>query len=354
MKAYVLKGVNDLEYCDTDKPRAKENEVIVEVKAAGICGSDIPRIFETGTYKFPTIVGHEFSGIVSEVGKDCRKELVGKRVGVFPLIPCGECEQCKKKKYELCRRYGYLGSRSNGAFAQYVAVPESNLTEIPENISFEEAAMFEPTNVALHALRQADIENVKYKNAVVFGAGTVGILTAQWLKYFEIENIFVVGTNEHQKEILKRLEILTDDNFCDTHKKDPIKWLEERTNGEGAELVVECAGKIETINEAVQAASPEGSVVLTGNPESDITLKKDIYWKILRNQLKIYGTWNSSFVKFDKDDWKFTVKAINEGKIHPKEQITHKFDFSRLEKGLSIMRNKTEFYNKIMIVKGEF
>ena len=95
MKAYVLNGIGKLDFMDVPKPVLKSGEVLVEVKAAGICGSDIPRIFETGTYHFPTIPGHEFSGIVREIYGDGQKSLLGKRVGVFPLIPCMQCAPCK-------------------------------------------------------------------------------------------------------------------------------------------------------------------------------------------------------------------------------------------------------------------
>ena len=102
MKAYVLEGINRLEYKDVETPKVRDGFALVEVKAAGICGSDIPRIFETGTYHFPTIPGHEFAGVVKEVYDEEYKELVGERVGVFPLIPCRECSPCKEGKYELC------------------------------------------------------------------------------------------------------------------------------------------------------------------------------------------------------------------------------------------------------------
>ena len=127
MKAYVLEGIGELVYKDVPIPRLHEDEALVEVVNAGICGSDIPRIFETGTYHFPTIPGHEFAGVVRDVGGKEHADWLGKRVGVFPLIPCMQCEQCKKKNYEMCQAYNYLGSRTDGGFAEYAAVPVWNL-----------------------------------------------------------------------------------------------------------------------------------------------------------------------------------------------------------------------------------
>ena len=123
MKAYVLHGINDLRFEEVARPESKADEALVRVMAAGICGSDIPRIYTTGAHRHPLIPGHEFSGVVEQVGSEENRKWMGKRVGVFPLIPCHQCEPCRRKAYEMCRSYGYLGSRQDGGFAEYVAVP---------------------------------------------------------------------------------------------------------------------------------------------------------------------------------------------------------------------------------------
>ena len=143
MKAYNLCAVNDLQYQEVKYPDCPEGWSIVKVKAAGICSSDIPRIFTKGTYHFPTIPGHEFSGRVEAVSDAENQRLVGKKVSVFPLIPCRKCAQCKTGHYEMCENYDYIGSRRDGAFAEYVAVPVWNLVELDEGVDFEEAAMME-------------------------------------------------------------------------------------------------------------------------------------------------------------------------------------------------------------------
>ena len=198
MKAYVLNGINRLEYVDVTLPDLDEGEVLVEVKAVGICGSDIPRIYETGTYHFPTIPGHEFAGIVHSVSDNSLSKWIGKRVGVFPLIPCKQCVSCRNKQYEMCINYDYLGSRRDGGFAEYTAVPVWNLIELPDSVSFEQAAMLEPASVGIHALRQVNVSNVK--RAAVFGTGTIGVLIAQWLRILGVERTCLVGTNDAQKE----------------------------------------------------------------------------------------------------------------------------------------------------------
>ena len=136
MKAWVLRGIQDIRLEDIKRPEIEAPEVLLKVKAAGICGSDVPRVYKNGTYTFPTIPGHEFSGVVEETGEKADMAWKGKRVGVFPLIPCRKCAPCRKQQYEMCRNYSYLGSRRDGGFAEYAAVPAANLIALPEKVSF--------------------------------------------------------------------------------------------------------------------------------------------------------------------------------------------------------------------------
>ena len=130
MKAWVLKGIDNIVREEVNRPGLDDDSVIVRVKAAGICGSDIPRIYKTGAHKMPLIPGHEFSGQIVEIGKSVNRDLLGRKAGIFPLIPCMKCEQCKTGKYEMCNNYNYLGSRCDGGFAEYVSVPEDVTTRV--------------------------------------------------------------------------------------------------------------------------------------------------------------------------------------------------------------------------------
>ena len=346
MKAYVLNGIGKLDFMDVPKPVLKSGEVLVEVKAAGICGSDIPRIFETGTYHFPTIPGHEFSGIVREIYGDGQKSLLGKRVGVFPLIPCMQCAPCKKKQYEMCMQYDYLGSRRDGGFAEYVAVPARNIVELPEEISFESAAMLEPACVGIHALKQIDIRRVK--SAVVFGPGTIGLLMVQWLRVLKVKDICIVGTNDSQKGLAGELGF---ECFYNGRNEDAVGCILRETAGEGCDLAIECTGFAEVLGDCIKVTKRGGDICVVGNPHGDVTLPKDIYWQLLRKQLRMCGTWNSSYIPEEaSDDWRMTLKAIADGQLCPEKQITHRLAFDSLQKGLQMMRDKAEFYNKVMTI----
>ena len=354
MKAYNLHGVGDLRFeevtmpkigheengdgsltgTDLEKDREKKSgdgsrmgTVLVRVAACGICGSDIPRVYTNGTYHFPTIIGHEFSGKVAEVPADAPDEVKawqGKRVGIFPLIPCMTCPRCRKQQYEMCEHYSYLGSREDGGMAEFVRVPVWNLIELPENVTFEQAAMLEPMSVAVHAIRRClpealDAGSDKSLRMAVCGMGTIGTFVAMFLRAFGYENV----------RELRRGDVPEENAF---------------------DVFFECVGTREALCEGLKAAAPGGRLQLVGNPAGDMNLPRDIYWKILRKQLTMTGTWNSSFTHSEDDDWHVVLDLLSQGKIHPEIYITHKFPMEDggLLKGFELMHTKAEPYTKVM------
>lgn len=346
MKAWVLHEKADIRCEEVCEPVLKEKEVLVAVKAAGICGSDIPRIYQTGAHKMPLIPGHEFSGQVVKLGKTADTKWLNKRVGIFPLIPCGECVTCRKEQYEMCRNYSYLGSRQDGGFAEYVAVPQENLIELPENVSYEAAAMLEPMAVAVHAMRR--VLPTEQDTVVICGLGTIGLLLFMFLRDAGVKNIYAIGNKEFQKQKVLDMGLL-EECYCDSRKMDVSTWVLEHTNGMGADVFFECVGKNETFSQAVDLTAPAGRICLVGNPYSDMELEKQIYWKILRNQLVITGTWNSSFTGKIEDDWHYVLKLLAEKRIRCEELISHRFSIDELEQGFHVMRDKAEDYIKIMM-----
>lgn len=342
MKAYNLYGVSDLRLENADMPVSKDNETLVQVKAAGICGSDIPRIFVNGTYHFPTIPGHEFAGVDMQTGK---------RVGIFPLIPCGECGSCMDRKYEMCRHYSYLGSRTDGGFAEYVAVPKWNMIELPDNVTFEQAAMLEPMAVAVHAMRS--ISPACGDAVAVMGLGTIGMLLVMFLLDSGVKNIYVIGNKDFQKKTCLEMGIAAD-RYIDASgnsigDRSVSNLLLDKTKDRGVDVFFECVGRNNTVETAIKSVAPGGKIQLIGNPASDMVFDRDTYWKILRNQLTVKGSWNSSFTHDAGDDWHYVLNRLEAGAIHPEKFISHKFAFEELGKGLDIMRNKTEEYIKVMI-----
>lgn len=346
MKAWVLHDINNIKYETVENPTISDNEVLVSVKAAGICGSDIPRIYKTGAHVHPLIPGHEFSGQVVKAGDNVDSAWVEKRVGIFPLIPCGRCIACRKQQYEMCRDYSYLGSRRDGGFAEYAAVPEWNLIELPDEVSYEEAAMLEPMAVAVHAMRRVNPN--QNDTVVICGLGTIGMFLLMFLADAGIESILVVGNKEFQRNTVLKMG-LDEDNYCDSKKQNVSEWILEHTSGLGADVFFECVGKNETVSQAVNLTMPGGRICLVGNPYSDMVLEKSVYWKILRNQLIVTGTWNSSFTHEKDDDWNYVLERLRRKRMTPVELISHRLELQDAQQGFLTMRDKREDYIKIMI-----
>lgn len=330
MKAFVLHAVGDLRYEDIDIPVFPGKDwAIVKVRAAGICSSDIPRVFTKGTYHFPTIPGHEFSGEVYRVADEANASWIGKKVGIFPLIPCRKCTQCKERHYEMCEHYDYVGSRRNGGWAEYVAVPVWNLVKLPDSFSFEKAAMLEPLAVALHAIKRGPVR--LGDNVAIIGTGMIGISAAQWAKVLGAGKVTVIGRNEAKRELVERNGVAYATGIENTY-----------------DFVLEAVGSPSSIEQAITAVAPGGRLMLMGNPSGDIMLKQDIYWRILRKQLTLEGTWNSSYDGQNPSDWTDVVDAIDKEKIHLQNLVSHRFSQSELQKGLQLMWEHRELYCKVM------
>ncbi|MBO5059533.1 MAG: galactitol-1-phosphate 5-dehydrogenase [Clostridia bacterium] len=325
VKSANLYAVNDLRYEDTKMPEIGEDEVMVQVKSCGICGSDISRVYKKGTYHFPTIIGHEFSGKVTE---DPKGLLTGKNVVIFPLLPCFECDSCKSGSYPTCSGYDYYGSRRDGGMTEYIAVKRWNLLELPENLSYDEGAMCEPVSVARHAVKKLNIS--EGSNVFISGAGPIGLIAGQWAKLFGAKNVYYTDIDERKLDFAKSLGF--------------FKY------GDGAVIdhVIEGTGAGDALKKCLEVIRPFGTMVLMGNPFGEVVLSQDTYWHILRKELKISGTWNSSF-NDRENDWRESLKALSEGKINVKPLITHKFPLSKCCDAFEMMKNRTEFYNKVIL-----
>jgi L-iditol 2-dehydrogenase len=345
MKACVLYAVGDLRCEETATPQPEPWEALIRVRACGICGSDIPRVFDKGTYLLPTIPGHEFAGEVVAVGSAVTDRAVGERVAVFPLIPCRKCAPCSTGAYAQCENYDFLGSRCDGAFAEYVCAPAWNLLPIPESVSFEEAAMLEPAAVALHALRQGPID--VGDTVLVFGAGPIGLMLGMWARNSGASSVLLADIDQTKLDFANRLGF--GDIFNPSTQGSVSDWLHERTP-QGADLVIEASGSSAAFEQCMLSARTFGRVVLMGNPAGEMKLSQNGYWAILRKELRVSGTWNSVYCDFPRNEWRLALDGMASGGIDVKPLITHRVGLDGVYGALTMMRDRSEFHNKVMFV----
>lgn len=348
VKACLLHAIGELRIEDVPTPDIGPDEVLVKVKACGVCGSDIPRVFTKGTYRFPTIPGHEFAGEVAAVGTNAPDDWVGQRVAVFPLIPCQTCAACRTGAFAQCEDYDYLGSRSDGAFAEYAHVPVWNLIPAPDAVSYEEAAMLEPAAVALHAMRRGRLD--AGDSILIFGAGPIGLMLGGWARTCGARSVLLVDIDD--RKVAFAQEIGFKHVFNPAQQDDLGGWVRGIT-GHGADVVVEASGSSAALEQCMPNARTFGTVVLMGNPAGPMTLSQQSYWAILRNELRVVGTWNSVYAGMPKDEWRLALEFMASGQLDVAPLISHRVALEDLSDALTMMRDGTEFFSKVMYVAPE-
>ncbi len=324
MKCLNLHAIGDLRYEDIETPICEADEVLVKIRYCGICGSDIPRVYTKGTYHFPTVIGHEFSGIVTE---DPQGELTGQKVAVFPLLPCFSCPSCEKQNYASCENYDYYGSRRHGGMAEYIAVKRWNIIPLPENVPLELGALCEPIAVALHATNK--LGDITGQNILVSGAGPIGLIIGQWCMSKGANAVYYFDIDPRKIEFAKTLGFF-------------------EYKGETIHASIEGTGVSPAFARCLEALTPGGRIVLMGNPAREMTLSQKEYWYILRKELTLLGTWNSSYNDL-QNDWKSGIAAISDGTLKLNDIITHIFKAEDYTQAFEMMRDKTDFSNKVMI-----
>ena len=319
MKAVDLKAINQLELVEKEKPVPKAGEVLIHVMACGICGSDIPRVYVTGSYHFPTVLGHEFSGEIVEVADDVSSDYLGKKAAVFPLLPCNECDYCQSGYYAQCKNYNYFGSRTDGGFEEYLAVPLFNLVLLEDQVSYEEGAMVEPATVAQHVINKAEL------------AGKVLLI--------DIDPTKVAFAQELGFEYV-----------CNSQEKDAEAFILETLGGKLADVAIEATGSSGAFDQCAQSIRTFGRVVLLGNPHSDMVLKQKTYDQFMRKEGTIVGMFNSVYEHFPKNEWQVTAQAIANKQLNLKPLVTHKVPIEELIGAFDMIHEKKEFYNKVLMV----
>ncbi|MBM3471961.1 MAG: galactitol-1-phosphate 5-dehydrogenase [Armatimonadetes bacterium] len=344
MTAAVLHAPGDLRIERAPVPSPADGQVLVKVGACGVCGSDVPRVLTKGTYRFPLIPGHEFAGTVAALGKGVRGFREGEAVAVFPLIPCRKCEMCEGQWYEMCEDYDYLGSRSNGAFAEYVVAPAWNLLKVPKRVSMECAAMAEPAAVALHGLERGGIG--PEDSVAIFGAGPIGITLAQWAVAKGASPVFLIDVRADRIEAARKATRAT---CLEATQTDVLAEICRLTENAGVDIAVEAAGVPVTVPQCIQVTARGGDIVLLGNPSQDVTIPMADVSLILRKQLDVHGTWNSSYRGDNcEDDWTATLEAMAKGHLQLEPLITHRYRIEQANEAFAMMAENREFHNKVM------
>jgi len=319
MKAVVYRGPERLAVEEVDVPEISSQEVLVKVKAAGVCGTDV-RIYH-GRFRVPVksgrIIGHEFSGDIVEVGKEVEGLAVGMRVTVRPIMHCGRCLYCLQGRTNICLSRPTLGYEYDGAFAEYVRIPvqairNGNVFELPENLSYEEAAITEPLAACVNG---AERSNIKPGDTVVIvGGGPIGLMHLQLAKLYGAGRVIV---SEIKEERLKVAEDFGADLTVNPLEEDLVNSVKNLTQGYGADVAIVAVGAPTAIEQAIRTVRKGGTVNLFGGcpTGSSITIDPNI---IHYGELIVTGTSGST----PYHHWK-AVRLASTGQVKLRPLITH-------------------------------
>ncbi len=336
MRSIVLHAPGDIRLEDSPKPEAGPNEVVVRVASVGVCGSDWARMLVKGAHKMPLITGHEFSGKIAELGAGVAGWEIGELVAIPPLLPCYECDQCKTGNFSRCRNYDYFGSRRDGAYAEFVAVPVGNLLKVPQNSDPRAIAMVDPASIALHSLWKAGGMTVGQTGAVV-GCGPIGLYVIQWMRLMGATDVIAVDVSQD------KLDLATEAGATMGLYTQKVSETKKR-----ADVVVEAVGIDATINAAVLLGGPGAHVSFIGIPVPAVTFDNATFQTFLRQELSLHGSWNSFGAPFPGKQWTETVAALSDGRLKWEFLISHDLDLAELPRIFEEYRAGKLAYSKVM------
>ena len=313
MKALLLSEYRQLHLTELPLPEIGAGELLVRVAACGICGSDVHGYDGSSGRRIPPIVmGHEAAGIVERVGSGVENFDPGDRITFDSTIYCGECSNCRRGDVNLCDRRQVLGVscgeyRRAGAFAEFVTVPARICYKLPDNLSFEEAALLEAVAVAVHAVTLAPLP--LNGNALVIGAGTIGLLLHQALRAVGCEGVFVTDVDATRLSLSEKLGATK----ALQSGPDLPQQVADLTGGAGADVVIEAVGNSTTIGLAIDSVKKGGTVVLVGNITPEVTIHLQ---KVVSRQIRLQGSCASA------GEYPRAIELVSSGQIQVKPLIT--------------------------------
>lgn len=292
MKALLLEQYNQLVYGDVPDPSIGDGDVLVKVEACGICGSDVHGMDGSSGRRIPPIImGHEAAGTVAGVGRSVAGIHEGDRVTFDSTISCGECPPCRRGEINLCDRRMVLGVscdeyKCDGAFAEYVVVPRRIIYPLPENLSFERAAMVEPVSIAVHAVNLSPVS--LNDTAVVVGAGMIGLLVIQGLRAAGCGCVIAVDIDEARLALARKLGAAAAVNGKSGGAKDELLDI---TGGRGADIAVDAVGRAAAVETAAGCVRKGGHLTLIGNLDASVPMALQ---RVVTRQLTLRGSCASS------------------------------------------------------------
>lgn len=334
-----------MSYEEHDIPQIADNEVLVRVKAVGVCGSDVSYYYghsplDTPSGKGPLYLGHEASGVVAEVGSIADKMglfKVGDRVAVNPVQQCNACPECMRGEFNSCTHLEVIGVSVNGCFAEYVKVKYTHVYKIPDEVSFEDGALAEPLACATHGVELLDID--LGQTVVIFGAGSIGLMQLQLCKAAGAGKVIMVDIKDYGLQVALKLGATAVINSLDKkspyYAEDVAAKVMELNSGEKATRAIVPTSAMPALQQAIDVTTHHSVIVYFGLPSPEDELKVPVL-EAIQSSRTLKFSWLAPLV------WDNVFHVIASGQVQLKPLITHKFSLKDAEKGIQFMKESSE------------
>ncbi len=337
MRQAIMTNPGTIEFVEIERPHPTDDEVILQVKRIGVCGSDIHVFHGLHPYtSYPVVQGHEVGAEIAEIGADVSDFEPGDKVVFMPQVTCGSCYPCQHGDYHICDNLKVMGFQTGGAAQEYFAIKANMVLKLPENISLDEAALIEPISVAVHALSRAG--SVKDLNVVVLGAGTIGNLVAQVARASGAKTVLITDVSDYKRDKARACGF---EHVVNPQTEDLGQAILNTFGPEKADLILECVGVQDTITQAVSVARKGSKIVVVGvfgkKPLVDLGLVQD-------RELSLIGT-----LMYQKKDYLQAIELVNAGKLSLEQLITHRFAFNDYLKAYKLINSLGGNCMKVMI-----
>ncbi|MCL2377525.1 MAG: alcohol dehydrogenase catalytic domain-containing protein [Defluviitaleaceae bacterium] len=338
MLQMTLASPKTIKKSDVPVPKPARGEVVVQILTSGICGSDIHAYY--GKHPFislPVVPGHEFSGVICELGENIRGLQHGDRVTVMPQLFCGVCRNCKIGRYNICAGLKVIGCQSPGAMQEKLAVDAELVLKLPDEICFEQGAMLEPVSVGVHACRR--VGGVKNKRVVVLGAGTIGNLTAQAARAMGAEAVLITDISDARLHLAKKCGI---DYTVNIAKADLATEIERQWGADGADLFIECVGVTSAVEQAIQVAGKGTDIIIAGVFGDMTTVSMGL---VQDKELSLIGT-----LMYTKEDWLDAMGFVESKAVLLEPLISARFPLAELAQAFEYVENNKDTALKVLII----
>jgi threonine dehydrogenase-like Zn-dependent dehydrogenase len=335
LKVALLRSPYQLELVDRLVPSPGPGEVLVRLRAAGICGSDVHGLAgEHPLMTLPRVLGHELAGQVEAVGSEVARVSPGDHVVVDPMLRCGHCRPCRLGRYNCCESLKVLGVHTDGGFAEFIALPQGQVHPVPESLPWEVGTLVEPLAVGAHGVARSRVN--EGDTVVILGAGTIGLAALLAAKQQRAKTI-VLDILDWK---LERARELGADLVLNSATEDDVEGVMTFTDGQGAEVVLEAAGSPVTVAASVNYVASAGRIGIIGITGQEIPLHQS---EFTRKEVDVCFSRNSL------DQFPRVIDRISRGEIDPRPMISHRFPFSDVGHALQLARERPQEVGKIVL-----